>query len=108
MFWFYCCMNDASLNLNSIRQPAPSVQDVKASPVERKFNFPNVGVVMPPSISKTPLSDTVVIKKQENPRMAYKLTTNANKGFKLQNLFSLAIAGCSIGALFELLKKAKP
>ena len=98
-------MNNAPANLNSIRQPAPSVQNTPAAQQERKFNVPNVGVVQPPSISKTPLADTVAIKKQENPRMAYKLTTNANKGFKLQGLSSLAIVGCSIGALFGLLKK---
>ena len=97
-------MNTAPMNSTSIRQPAPSVENT-AAPKERKFNFPQVGVVMPPSISKTPLADTVTIKKQENPRMAYKLTSNANKGFKLQGLFSLAIAGCSIGALLQLLKK---
>lgn len=98
-------MNNAQANLNSIRQPAPSVQNTSTAQIERKFNLPNVGVVMPPSISKTPLADTVAIKKQENPRMAYKLTTKANKGFKLQGFFSLAIAGCSIGALLKLLKR---
>lgn len=97
-------MNTAPLNFTSIRQPAPSVQNASVAPGERKFNIPHVGVVMPPSISKTPLADTVATKKQENPRMAYKLTTNANKGFKLQGFFSLAIAGCSIGALLKLLK----
>ena len=105
MFWFYSDMNNAPANLNSIRQPAPSVQNTSAAQQERKFNIPNVGIVEPPSISKTPLADTVAIKKQENPRMAYKLTSTANKGFKLQGFFSLAIAGCSIGALFSLLKK---
>ena len=98
-------MNNAPANLNSIRQPAPSVQNATGAQKERKFNTPNVGVVTPPSISKTPLADTVAIKKQENPRMAYRLTSNANKGFNLQGFFSLAIAGCSIGALLKLLKK---
>ena len=98
-------MNNAPANLNSIRQPAPSVQNTAAAQTERKFNIPKVGIVTPPSISKTPLSDTVTIKKQENPRMAYKLTSNAKKGFKLQGFFSLAIVGCSIGALLKLLKK---
>ena len=98
-------MSIAPSNLNSVRQPAPSVENTTGAPKKRKFNAPNVGVVDVPNISKTPLADEVALKKQENPRMAYKLTTNANKGFKLQGIFSLAIAGCSIGALLSLLKK---
>lgn len=93
------------MNLNSIRQPAPSIQSVANEQKERTFNAPNVGVVDVPSISKTPLSDTLFIKKQENPRMKYLLSPKSKKGFKLQNIFSLAIAGCSIGALLKLLKK---
>lgn len=97
-------MNETPLNLNSIRQPAPSIQSSnKVS--ERVFNKPYTGVIVPPNISRTPISDTLEIKKQENPKMAYKLTPKSKKGFKLQNLFSLGIAGCSIGALFQLLKK---
>ena len=97
-------MNNSPLNLNSIRQPAPSVQS-SASQVERIINVPKVGVVCPPTISRTPMKDTIAIKKKENPRMAYKLTQKSNKGFKLQNVFSLVIASCSIGALLDLLKK---
>ncbi|MBQ4647016.1 MAG: hypothetical protein IJB79_06680 [Candidatus Gastranaerophilales bacterium] len=98
-------MNNAPANLNSIRQPAPSVQSANGAPVERKYNTPNVGILEVPVISRTPLLDTMTIKRQENPRTIYKFTTNANKGFKLQNFFSLAIVGCSIGALLKLLKK---
>ena len=58
-------MNNSSTNLNSIRQPAPSVQAPQN--VERKFNKPNVGIVNPPTISRTPLDDTIAIKKKENP-----------------------------------------
>lgn len=97
-------MNNSPLNLNSIRQPTPSVQNSQGA-TERVFNRPNVGVISLPSISSTPVADTLEIKKSENPKMAYKLTTKSKKGFKLQNLFSLAIVGCSIGALLELLKK---
>lgn len=97
-------MNNSPLNLNSIRQPTPSVQNPNGTN-ERVFNRPNIGVVNPPSISSTPIDDTLEIKRQENPKMAYKITPKSRKGFKIQNLFSLGIFGCSIGALFELLKK---
>ena len=98
-------MNNAPLNIDSIRQPKPSVGNTPSK--ERVYNAPNVGIVSPPTISKTPLGDTLAIKKQENPRMMYKLTPKSNKGFKFHNLFSLGIIGCSIGALLSLLKKKK-
>ena len=99
-------MNNATLNKNSIRQPAPSVANPNNS-TQRKFNLPNVGIVSVPSISKTPLGDTLAIKKQENPRMAYKLTPKSNKGLNFQNVISLLIAGCSIVALFSFKGKGK-
>ena len=94
-------MNNSSLNLNSIRQPAPSVSSAQ---VERIYNAPKVGVLNVPTISKTPLADTITLKKQENPRTKYKLTPQSFKGFKLQNILSVTILGCSIGALFNLVK----
>lgn len=106
MFWFYSAMNNATLNLNSIRQPAPSVATSNDT-TQRKFNLPTVGVVNVPSISKTPLGDTLALKKQENPRTAYKLTPKSNKGLNFQNVTSLLIAGCSIVALFTMKGKGK-
>ena len=103
-------MNNAQLNLNSLRQPTPSVvngqvqqskQEVAASSPTRTFNLPKVGVVDVPRISTTPIADTLAIEKQENPRMAYKLTPKDNKGFKIQNLFSLVLVGCAIAALLS-------
>ena len=107
MFWFYWAMNNATLNTTSIRQPAPSVASTNDTPKQRKFNLPNVGVVNVPSISKTPLGDTLAIKKQENPRTAYKLSPKSKKGLNFQNVISLLIAGCSILALFSLKGKGK-
>ena len=98
-------MNNAALNLNSIRQPSPNVG--KEENQQHKVNLPKVGVVTVPTISQTPLGDTIELKRKENPKMAYKLTPKSKKGLKLQSLFSLAIAGCSIEALLELLKKTK-
>ena len=106
MFWFYSAMNNATLNLNSIRQPAPSVATSNDT-TQRKFNLPTVGVVNVPSISKTPLGDTLALKKQENPRTAYKLTPEKKKGSNFQNVISLLIAGCSIVALFTMKGKGK-
>ena len=99
-------MNNATLNKSSIRQPAPNVANTNDT-TQRKFNFPNVGVVNVPSISKTPLGDTIAIKKQEHPKMAYKLTPERKKESNFQNVVSLLIAGCSIVALFALKGKGK-
>ena len=104
-------MNSADVNFNSLRQPAPSVAgDLRQAEVADKkqakiFNIPNVGVVDVPTISKTPMADTLVIKKQENPRTIYKLTSKGNKGFNLQNFFSLSMVGCAIAALLSGRKK---
>lgn len=97
-------MNNSPVNNNSIRQPSPSIGGSEV-PKERVFNLPKVGVVDVPKISKTPLSDVLILNKEQNPKMAYKLTPRPNKGFKLQTFFSLSIFGCAIGALFSLLRK---
>jgi len=62
-------------------------------------------VVDVPTISKTPLADTLVLKEQQNPRTIFKFTPKSNRGFDMQNTFSLAIVGCAIVALLNLLKK---
>ena len=104
-------MNSADVNFNSLRQPAPSVAgDLQQAEVANKkqskvINMPKVGVVDVPTISKTPMADTLVIKKQENPRTIYKLTPRSTKGFNLQNFFSLSIVGCAIVALLSGRKK---
>ena len=101
-------MNNANLNINSIRQPAPNVAQATSEVQQRQFNLPKVGVVSVPKISKTPLADTLALKKQENPRTAYKLTIENNKkGLNFQNAISLLIAGCSIIALFSFKGKGK-
>ena len=100
-------MNNANLNINSIRQPAPNVAQATSEVQQRQFNLPKVGVVSVPKISKTPLADTLALKKQENPRTAYKLTPKSNKGLNFQNVISLLVAGCSIVALFSFKGKGK-
>ena len=92
-------MNNAALNLNSIRQPSPNVNQEEKQ--KRKFNLPNVGVVSVPIISQTPLGDTIELKRKENPKMAYKPTPESKKEFKIQNIFSITIIGCSIAALLK-------
>lgn len=99
-----------NLAFNALKQPAPNITDAKSVSVsqnapKREIKYPNVGVVDAPNISKTPISDTIALKKQENPRTIYKLTPKSNKGFRLHNILSGAIIGCSVGALFSLLKK---
>lgn len=108
-------MNNFPMNLNLPSQPAPNVVgatgnasvEVAEKKPQRVFNIPKVGVVDVPVISKTPLPDTIEIKKQDNPKMAYKLAPKSNKGFNMQNASSIGIFACSILALISLLAKKK-
>ena len=101
-------MKSEQTNLN-LRQPTPNVVNGASKPVnntpQRAINYPKVGVVDVPTISKTPLNDTLTLKKQETPKMAYKLTTKKQTGLTLQNFFSLSIIGCALFALISELKK---
>ena len=112
MFWFYFCMSEIPVNTNFLSQPSPNVingkeqKDIIDKPQQRAFNLPKVGVVGVPVISKTPIQDTIEIKKQENPRTIYKLTPKGNKGFKIQNLFTIGTLICAFMAFLEL-KKGK-
>ena len=70
---------------------------------KRKINTPNVGVVDAPNISRTPIADFLQLKKDENPKTAYKLTTkNKVKGVNLSNILSVAIGVCSIISFTKL------
>ena len=106
-------MENLQTNLNAFKQPVPvMVNNANNQAGQKKtFNFPNVGVVNPPSISSTPIADTIVLNKQENPKMAYKLTAENlqyKKGAKLQTICSIGIAICGLIALLSGKKKPKP
>ena len=101
-------MNNAPMNIDSIRQPNPNVvgaKDASSNQPAKTFNYPKVGVADVPTLSKTPLADTLVIKEQQNPKPKLQLPKKSNRGFNVQNLLSFTIFGCSIGALLMLLKK---
>jgi hypothetical protein len=74
---------DMSNIQNLIKQPPPSTMEANSntsnatksdaqSVPQRKFNRPNVGVVTPANISKTPMADSIEIRKKENPQSKYK------------------------------------
>lgn len=103
--------------INSIKQPAPSIVTAanKSSEIQknevlqpkRKINAPNVGVVDVPNITKTPISDMLTIKKQENPRMAYKVAEKKNGLFKFYNIATIGISAASLYCILELIMKIK-
>ena len=106
--------------LDIIKQPAPNLQtpqqketkqeisQVQADdkPKYKLIQGPNVGVIELPKITKTPITDTLEIKKQENPYTIYKTTSqNKIKLSSIHTLTTLATVACGFGALFGLFKK---
>ena len=95
---------------NSVKQPLPStmednsnVQNASSTTTEtkeqRKYNRPNVGVVEVPTISRTPMADTVQIKKQENPYTVYKYIPKPKITGNFQKYASIGTFVLGIGAL---------
>lgn len=108
MFWFYFCMSNSLQNLNAFKQPAPTIVSSNSNGAKSEFKYPNVGVVNPPTISKTPLADTLYLNKKENPQTAYKLTQQGKKyqnGFKFSSFSSIVILICGTIAFLSGKKK---
>ena len=108
-------MENVSSNFNAIKSPAPNVVSSEKKPQKRTIKRPNVGVVNPSKISQTPITDNLVMKKNENPRTIYKLNTKKYKALDLNNTISLFILGlgaCTIAPygkhIFNFLKKNIP
>ena len=113
----------------ALRQPEPNILGSKSAKKnqkeennlsetkeKRKINRPYVGVVSSQKDIGVKYCDDVYIKKQENPRKVYKLsTTKYPSGIKFQNFVSVALVGiglaCSaktigkIGKFFKSIKK---
>ena len=100
---------EAQTNLNILKQPAPQVvsEEPKKDSKKRVFNIPKVGVVDVPKISKTPLADTIAIKKKENPHTVYKLTNNRKPKPTFENMSTFGIIGLGFLALLSLFKRKK-
>lgn len=107
-------MDNAIANLNSIRQPNPTIggQNVvvqnQSNLVQNnptKTNVPKIGVVEVPTISTTPLADTLTLKKQQTPKIKLKYISKSNRDFNLHNICSFSVIGCAIIALLSLKKK---
>ena len=84
-------MENVSSNFNAIKSPAPNVVSSEKKPQKRTIKRPNVGVVNPSKISQTPITDNLVMKKNENPRTIYKLSTKKYEALDLNNTISLFI-----------------
>lgn len=100
-------MDNAVANFNSIKQPSPNIagQNAAVQNKERIYNAPYLGAIDVPNISRTPLTDTMIINQQKHPKPKIKIAPKADKGFNLQNIFSFAILGSSLIALLRLIKK---
>ncbi len=110
-------MDNALNNItNLIKQPKPDIKGSdtaaadSASEVKkpkRQIKRPHVGVLATPNISKTPITDTLELRKQENPHTIYKLTGQKKPKFSYREIVSLSVIGMGIISLLSLIKKKK-
>ena len=99
---------------NLIKQPPPSTMEANSNTsnitksdtqpaIQRKFNRPNVGVVTPANISKTPMADSIEIRKKENPQSKYKYIPKLKIKGNFQKIVS---TGVFLGGISALLATA--
>ena len=94
-------------NLSTAKQPAPSVSEPKSEKIKqtRKYNRPQVGVVGVPNISKTPIEDTLVLKKKENPQIKYKFIATRGVLDKFSAFLTVSTVLTGLLAILGLKKK---
>lgn len=104
-------MENNLTNLGAVKPPAPNVaqNSAQSTPAaaenpKREIKKPYVGVLAPPNISKTPVADALVRKKEENPKTKYKLTEKKYNFLNFQNISSAAITVLGICAAFSFKK----
>ncbi len=97
--------------LQTIKQPKPSTakseEVLTIKKPKREYKRPEVGVVDVPQISKTPLSDTLVKRQEENPHIIYKIDKKDNKNLNFHNVLSLITVGLGITSFVSLIKSFK-
>lgn len=112
IIFVFCFINgmDNSVNLNKV--PSPNFVDGTQSPKrtvvqKRKLNMPRVGVLDTPKISSSPLRDTLIKNKQENPKTAYKtiFPEEKTKGVKFDFILTSTVLVCSLFALLSSIKE---
>lgn len=92
-------------NFAKIKQPEPVVSNNNNVVVKRQYTMPNVGIIAPAKISASPIADTLVLKEQENPKMAFKTKYRRYKLITPQFMMFLGIIGTGILSTFKLFKK---
>lgn len=102
--------NDITTSTNTIKE-TKIIKDVVKSPevtirhTQEKYNRPKTGVVSAPFISKSPVSDTIEITRQEHPKINYnnyKLGSKPKGDF--QKYASLGVFVLGFSALMKLVK----
>ena len=103
--------------LNKIKQPAPNITNAQNNSAtsegaqEKKYKIvpaQNVGVIKLPKITKTPITDTIEKKREENPYTIYKLPSKIAKVFNFQTILGLATLVTGTAAFFSLKKNVHP
>ena len=94
-------------SIQKIKQPAPSISSSNIQDENKKYKIirnANIGVIQMPKTSNTPLTDWVEIKRQENPRLKYKVTFKQNKLPKFDTIAGLGVIVCAIVSVIKLFK----
>ncbi|MBQ8476353.1 hypothetical protein IJ531_04750 [bacterium] len=97
-------------SLSKVKQPAPSVAGItETTDAEgKKYKVtqgPHVGVIEVPKMSKTPLTDWIELKKEENPYTVYKIHNKEYKISGIHTTVGIGVVVCGIISLFKLFKK---
>lgn len=97
-----------SLNaVNKVKQPKPELSNEGSSGSEKNIKRPYVGIINTPKPTMTPLSDTIVIKKQQKPHIVYKLETKQNDFASTDNVAAIGVVLSAVIAAGSLLKGFK-
>ena len=120
-------IKQANLGINQsnqqIKQPIPNIQtnSINQNSQNNETNItkennnskekykiikpPHVGEIIVPKISKTPLCDTIELRKKETPKIKYKSNTKKTSLLSIHSMAFLTTITCSIIALTGLIKK---
>ena len=97
-------MDNFGVNLNKIKQPEPNLS-TSYDTAPRAIKVPYVGIISDINPTKTPVSDTIEIKKNDMIIPKFKPIKIKNIGAEFNNIATGGIIACGIVGLLSLIKK---
>jgi len=96
-------MENFGIKLDRVKQPEPSIPQNNGT--KRIIQNPYVGIISDINPTSTPISDTLTIREQENPKQKHKPFLYKSSPLNFNNLASGGIIVCGILAIISLFKK---